>query len=144
MDNKKFTKELASKLQKAETDLKNLSDSPEIKALAPKYAEVPVPGVDNCPNALIAHSITYNPTTAYLEYHIKNVSADIMKLAYDEGIRLSLTVLLPLPGNIIIDAGRSRETRNEWEFIVHNVPVLRSTEIHNHVLSCFINKMKGA
>lgn len=143
MNNDIPTSEVAKKLKETEDQIARSPLQLDARELLLKFTDVPVSGVDACPDVVISHAVQYLGTHSKVIFHIKNVSVKVMESLADEGKRICVDVLNKIPSSITVDAGKSPVFRGQWDFVTWGIPILRSSEIEKHLLKCFINKLKG-
>lgn len=99
-----------------------------------KFTDMAVNGLAHEPNLLISFAKDHSAETVKLIFHVKNVSLNTMDSIGKALSDFCVRVLHQLPGNIRVEASESPVFRNQWDFIVWGVPLLRGTEICNMIL----------
>jgi hypothetical protein len=138
----KLSADVAKRMREVEDQLTAAPAHLDARELLLKFTDVPVSGVDACPDALISHAVQYLGTHCKIIFHIKNVSTALMESLADEGKKICVDVLNKLAAPVTVDAGRSPVFRGQWDFVAWGIPILRSSELEKHILKCFINKLK--
>lgn len=98
------------------------------------FTDVAITGLAHEPNLVVSFAKDHGIETVKLIFHVKNVSLNTMETIGKALSDFCVRVLHQLPGNIRVEASESPVYRNQWDFIVWGVPLLRGTEIVNMIL----------
>lgn len=99
-----------------------------------QFTDLAISGLPHEPNLVISFAKDHGIETVKLVFHIKGISVNSMEIVGKALSEFCVRVLHQLPSNVRVEASESPIYRNQWDFIVWGVPLLRGTEICNLII----------